>query len=98
MDPRGARGAPEAGHSAPDKPGVDLGVLLGLVGTCGGHLWIEAEPSGNMILKSHLPKRVSDDATEPAAPGTRPERGLTPSRWFRNNPKSNSRSRARTHQ
>src|SRR6185436_1350047 len=26
------------------RPGVDLGALMGLVGDCGGHLWMAAEP------------------------------------------------------
>jgi hypothetical protein len=44
----------------PDNPGVDLGALQTLVGGCGGHLWMMAEPSGNMVLKIHLPRRVLD--------------------------------------
>ena len=53
------------------KPGVDVGVLLELVGDCGGHLWMTAEPSGNMVLKIHLPQRVSDGLAEPQAPSPR---------------------------
>jgi hypothetical protein len=44
-----------------EKPGVDLGVLQALVNDCGGHLWIAAEPSGDMVLKIHLPSRQLDD-------------------------------------
>jgi hypothetical protein len=44
----------------PDHPGVDLGALQALVGGCGGHLWMMAEPSGNMVLKIHLPRRILD--------------------------------------
>ena len=43
-----------------DNPGVDLGALQTLVSGCGGHLWMMAEPSGNMVLKIHLPRRVLD--------------------------------------
>jgi PAS domain-containing protein len=43
------------------KPGVDLAALQALVSDCGGHLWIMAEPSGNMELRIHLPRRVLDD-------------------------------------
>ena len=49
------------GASQTLKPGVDLGALQALVGDCGGHLWIMAEPSGNMELRIHLPRRVLDD-------------------------------------
>ena len=69
----------DAARSA-DRPGVDLGVLLGLVGGCGGHLWMAAEPSGNMTLKIHLPRRVTDEAAESAA---RAGRGRHLVRWFR---------------
>jgi PAS domain S-box-containing protein len=76
----------EAGGSTPraasGNPGVDLGVLLELVGTCGGHLWMEAEPAGNMTLRIHLPKRPAEDLADPAAVA-RGERGLQLSRWFR---------------
>ncbi len=79
---------PGAAHSEPaaaavspasDKPGVDLGALLKLIADCGGHLWMTAEPPGNMILKIHLPKRTSDD---PRPVVTRSERGGSMSRWF----------------
>jgi hypothetical protein len=62
-----------------DKPGVDLGALLALIGDCGGHLWMTAEPPGNMVLKIHLPKRASEDPTAPIA---RPNRGRSMARWF----------------
>jgi len=71
-----------ASRSASDKPGVDLGALLGLIGDCGGHLWMAAEPPGNMVLKIHLPKRVSDGLTEPRTPVPRSDRGRSMSRWF----------------
>ncbi len=32
-----------------DKAGVDLGALVELIGTCGGHLWMEAQPAGNIV-------------------------------------------------
>jgi hypothetical protein len=62
------------GPSAADKPGVDLGTLQGLVGASGGHLWMMAEPPGDMVLKIHLPRRVLDDR----APAKRPGRA----RWL----------------
>jgi len=62
---------------------VDLGALLGLIGDCGGHLWMSAEPSGNMVLKIHLPARVSDAPADARAATPRPERGRAVARWFR---------------
>ncbi len=56
------------------KPGVDLGALQALVSDCGGHLWLMAEPSGNMELRIHLPRRVLDDR----APAKKAGRG----RWM----------------
>jgi hypothetical protein len=71
-------------HTTPsDKPGVDLGALLALIGDCGGHLWMAAEPPGNMVLKIHLPRRGSDTAPETHRAGARPERGRVMGRWFR---------------
>jgi PAS domain S-box-containing protein len=69
--------------SASDGPGVDLGALLRLIGECGGHLWMTAEPPGNMVLKIHLPKRASDGRAEPKQP-TRSRRHLSVGRWFGN--------------
>jgi hypothetical protein len=39
---------------------VDLGALQALVADCGGHLWMEVAPPGDMALKIHLPRRVLD--------------------------------------
>jgi hypothetical protein len=81
----GLRPAPSAAaaSAAPaDKPGVDLGALLGLIGDCGGHLWMSAEPPGNMVLKIHLPMRAPDGSTD-AQPRPRPDRGSAVARWFR---------------
>ena len=49
------------------NPGVELGTLQELVRDCGGHLWMKAEPPGDMVLKIHLPRRVLDRA-QPTAP------------------------------
>jgi PAS domain S-box-containing protein len=57
---------------APEQPGVDLGALLELIAKCGGHLWMAAEPSGNMVLRIHLPQRVSDGLSDAQTPTTRP--------------------------
>jgi PAS domain S-box-containing protein len=84
--PSGLRPAPSAADTsaAPaDKPGVDLGALLGLIGDCGGHLWMTAEPHGNMVLKIHLPARVPEAPTDARAPRPRADRGRAVARWFR---------------
>src|SRR6266545_2963434 len=49
------RGDSERSSRSSDKPGVDLGVLVDLIASCGGHLWLEAQPAGNMVAKIHLP-------------------------------------------
>jgi hypothetical protein len=63
--------------SASDNPGVDLGALQALVTDCGGHLWMMAEPPGDMVLKIHLPRRLLD-RPDPRAPAKRPG----PARWI----------------
>ena len=67
---------PESG-----KPGVDLGVLMELIADCGGHLWMTADPPGNMVLKIHLPKCPSDIQIEQQRP-TRVGRALSVGRLF----------------
>jgi hypothetical protein len=59
--------------SASKSPGVDLGALQALVSDCGGHLWMMAEPPGDMVLKIHLPRRVLDrpDPRTPAKASVR---------------------------
>jgi len=71
-------GAPAIASFSGDSPGVDLGTLQALVTECGGHLWMRAEPPGDMELKIHLPRRVLDrlEAPAPAMPSCR-------SRWIR---------------
>jgi hypothetical protein len=51
-----------------NTPGVDLAPLQVLVNDCGGHLWVTAEPGGDMVLKIRLPRRELDraDVPEPA--------------------------------
>jgi len=73
---RASPGSAASGFTG-DSPGVDLGVLQALVTECGGHLWMRAEPPGDMELKIHLPRRVLDLAEQPVAiPSGR-------SRWIR---------------
>jgi hypothetical protein len=63
----GSPGGPRAGAN----PGVELGTLQALVSDCGGHLWMKAEPPGDMVLKIHLPRRVLDPTETAVSPITR---------------------------
>jgi PAS domain S-box-containing protein len=76
-------GNAERSEGSSDKPGVDLGVLVDLVATCGGHLWVEAQPAGNMVVKIHLPKPPAVDAVEGVQRDAPSHRGGRLSRWFR---------------
>jgi PAS domain S-box-containing protein len=69
--------AANATSSAVETPGVDLGALQALVSDCGGHLWMMAEPPGDMVLKIHLPRRVLDHLDPRAA--AKPSAGA---RWI----------------
>jgi len=64
-----------------DRPGIDLGPLVALIGEVGGHLWMSAEPAGNMTLRVHLPKRTEDESLQPLAAVAGRARQFT--RWFR---------------
>ena len=93
-DVRDEPAAADARRPVSDRPGVDVGVLLELVGTSGGHLWMDAAPSGNMTLKIHLPKRVLDEATGSPEAAAVPADGRRPSRRFRTGQPSNVAVRA----
>ena len=69
--------------SASDNPGMDLGPLVELVSDLGGHLWMSAEPAGNMTVQIHLPERTLDPVLESAVPGSRFNPGRHLARWFR---------------
>jgi chromosome segregation ATPase len=54
-DPRhGGAGQRPQGRSG-RTPGVELETLQGLVGECGGHLWMTIEPQGDLVSRLHLP-------------------------------------------
>jgi hypothetical protein len=72
-----ALGSSAAGPRAIGNPGVELGTLQALVSDCGGHLWMKAEPPGDMVLKIHLPRRVLDPSDSVAPPIARVR-----SRWL----------------
>ena len=69
-----------------ERSGVDLGALVELVGSCGGHLWLEAQPAGNMVVKIYLPRRAAADLGDPETPAARASRTGRLSRWFRGTP------------
>ena len=64
------------------KPGVDLGTVQGLVGECGGHLWMRVQPLGDIVAKIRLPLLTSYDQTHAPALVARGDRGRTITRWF----------------
>ena len=78
-------GSASAGGAAGafDKIGVDLGALVELIGSCGGHLWMEAQPAGNMVVTIHLTKRTSADTVEANRFDPPADRGGRLARWFR---------------
>ena len=63
--PKGAWRERTPCRSVSHRPGVDLGVLQGLIRDCGGHLWIKAEPTGDMVLKMRLPQPLPGGPAEP---------------------------------
>ena len=86
------RGDTERRAQSSDSPGVDLGVLVDLIASCGGHLWMEAQPAGNMVVKIHLPKPAAADATDAGRRDARSNRGGRLSRWFRSTSAVNVRA------
>src|SRR4030095_10215118 len=82
--------SPHSGASEPtpnevvsEKPGVDLGALQELLQECGGHLWLKADPPGNLVVKIRLPFRVWDDRPHPSASDSPANRKRVMARWFR---------------
>ena len=51
--------APKPAESVPDRVGVDLSAIQGLIRGCGGRLWLAAEPPGDMVLQIHLPQSTA---------------------------------------
>jgi hypothetical protein len=68
----GRRSQPGAPSSDSPKPAMDFGTLQGLVGGCGGHLWMTLQPEGELVAKIRLPLLAF---YEPAAPRTLVARG-----------------------
>ena len=69
-----------AKKAAGNQAGMDVSALGRLLGDCGGHLWVTAEPTGNMLLKIHLPLLSSNEAVDPEPSLSR---GGALARWFR---------------
>jgi PAS domain-containing protein len=69
-------------ETSPRKPELDLGTLQGLVGECGGHLWMKVQPPGDIVAKIRLPLRTSYGQTQArtAAAHRGPARAIA--RWF----------------
>jgi hypothetical protein len=77
-------GGEDAGGEPPsEKPGVDLGALVEVVGSCGGHLWVEAQPSGNLMVKIHLPQPDALATSRRRRPDGPADRGGRLARWLR---------------
>jgi hypothetical protein len=74
---------PEPAPATSGTPGVDLGTLVDLVGTCGGHLWMEAQPAGTQMLKIHLPKAPAAETSDARGGEPRSDRRHRLTRWFR---------------
>ena len=74
---------PRVPRSASDAPAMDVGPLVALIDDAGGHLWMSAEPAGNMTLRIHLPKRRHAELLTPAAAASSSNRRRPVSSWFR---------------
>jgi chromosome segregation ATPase len=81
--PLGQAAPTEVRPSLPERPGMDVGPLVALISNVGGHLWMSAQPAGDMTLEIHLPRRTVDEVMEPAVSGSGSGRGRQFSRWFR---------------
>ena len=67
------------------RPNADLGALLQLVDTCGGHVWMSAERAGDMTIKIHLPRRAREKAqATPPMTQVMAQGGRSLRKWFRN--------------
>ncbi len=51
--------APTPAEQAPNRVGVDLSAIQGLIRGCGGRLWLVAEPPGDMVLQIDLPQSTA---------------------------------------
>jgi hypothetical protein len=56
---------------------MDFGTLHGLVGGCGGHLWMTLQPEGELVAKIRLPLLAFPAETAPRTLVARGGRALT---------------------
>jgi len=71
---------PTAIGATSERPGIDLETLQALIGDCGGHLWMNAKPGGDMEVKIHFPLRSADRSLSAGA--VRSALGRSVSTWF----------------
>jgi PAS domain S-box-containing protein len=71
-----------ASPAVAQKPAVDLATLQGLVGECGGHLWMKVQPLGEIVAKIRLPLLTAYGQAHAPALAARAGRGRTIARWF----------------
>jgi hypothetical protein len=65
------------------RPGVDFATLQGLVSECGGHLWMNVQPAGEMVAKIRLPLFTAQEKKVSRVLATRGgSRERQTSRWF----------------
>jgi hypothetical protein len=80
------RHAPNGQHSSRATPvhntGIELGTIQGLVGECGGHLWMKVEPLGGIVAKIRLPLRLSYGTTDARPLLAVGGRARALARWF----------------
>ena len=82
MQLRDGAGARSPQATVTQKRAVDLGTLQGLVGECGGHLWMRLQPLGDIVAKIRLPLLTSYDQTHPRPSAARGGGGRSITRWF----------------
>jgi hypothetical protein len=56
---------------------------MDLVSNCGGHLWVDAQPAGNLVVKIHLPRAAAGAASATRRSDVHSERGGRLARWLR---------------
>ena len=69
------------GRSA-TRPGADFGTLQRLVTECGGHLWMQVQPAGDVVAKIRLPLQNGHDQSLSKALVARGSRERAATRWF----------------
>ena len=81
LKPRGGTIGHGSHGRAAQRPGVDFGTLQRLVSECGGHLWMNIQPPGEMVAKIRLPLSSPHDQTLARTLVAR-VRERAPARWL----------------